>query len=149
MEGKQTRIAAAGTQMSYPHEHHSSVTRPVGHSWRVWMGQFSKAPKVIPFGERSAYVEALEKASVGEDIGPFASFLAGLYEKNWPANHCRKFRKLFPNHCRSCRQRCATRNAQQHQETGGDQVTEYLVVYEQSQNGWGAYAPDLPGLGVR
>jgi predicted RNase H-like HicB family nuclease len=27
-------------------------------------------------------------------------------------------------------------------------VTEYLVVYEQSQDGWGAYAPDLPGLGV-
>jgi hypothetical protein len=25
---------------------------------------------------------------------------------------------------------------------------EYLVVYEQSQDGWGAYVPDLPGLGV-
>ena len=25
---------------------------------------------------------------------------------------------------------------------------EYLVVYEQSQDGWGAYIPDLPGLGV-
>jgi len=24
----------------------------------------------------------------------------------------------------------------------------YLVVYEKSQTGWGAYAPDLPGLGV-
>ena len=24
----------------------------------------------------------------------------------------------------------------------------YLVVYEKSANGWGAYAPDLPGLGV-
>lgn len=25
---------------------------------------------------------------------------------------------------------------------------EYLVIYEQSGNGWGAYVPDLPGLGV-
>jgi predicted RNase H-like HicB family nuclease len=24
----------------------------------------------------------------------------------------------------------------------------YLVVYEKSATGWGAYAPDLPGLGV-
>lgn len=25
---------------------------------------------------------------------------------------------------------------------------EYLVVYEQSNDSWGAYVPDLPGLGV-
>lgn len=25
---------------------------------------------------------------------------------------------------------------------------EYLVIYEKSQTGWGAYVPDLPGLGV-
>lgn len=24
----------------------------------------------------------------------------------------------------------------------------YLIVYEKSSRGWGAYAPDLPGLGV-
>ena len=24
---------------------------------------------------------------------------------------------------------------------------KYLIVYEKSENGWGAYAPDLPGLG--
>jgi predicted RNase H-like HicB family nuclease len=24
----------------------------------------------------------------------------------------------------------------------------YLIVYEKSTDGWGAYAPDLPGLGV-
>ena len=24
----------------------------------------------------------------------------------------------------------------------------YLIVYEKSNSGWGAYAPDLPGLGV-
>ena len=36
---------------------------------------------VIPVGERKTYMEALEKASVGEDIGPFADFLAGLVKK--------------------------------------------------------------------
>jgi fido (protein-threonine AMPylation protein) len=36
---------------------------------------------VIPLSERKAYMAALEKASVGEDIGPFAEFLAGLAEK--------------------------------------------------------------------
>jgi hypothetical protein len=36
---------------------------------------------VIPVGDRNTYVEALEKASVGEDIGAFAHFLAGLVEK--------------------------------------------------------------------
>jgi predicted RNase H-like HicB family nuclease len=25
---------------------------------------------------------------------------------------------------------------------------KYLVIYEKSANGWGAYVPDLPGLGV-
>lgn len=36
---------------------------------------------VIPVGERTAYMHALEKASVGEDIGPFSDFLAGLVRK--------------------------------------------------------------------
>lgn len=36
---------------------------------------------VIPVSERTAYMRALEKASVGEDIGPFADFLAGLVKK--------------------------------------------------------------------
>jgi predicted RNase H-like HicB family nuclease len=25
---------------------------------------------------------------------------------------------------------------------------KYLVIFEKSAEGWGAYAPDLPGLGV-
>jgi hypothetical protein len=33
---------------------------------------------VIPVNERNAYVNALENASVGEDIAPFATYLAGL-----------------------------------------------------------------------
>jgi len=36
---------------------------------------------VIPLPERKTYMAALEKASVGEDIGPFADFLAKLVEK--------------------------------------------------------------------
>ncbi len=27
-------------------------------------------------------------------------------------------------------------------------MTEYAVVFEKTSNGWSAYAPDLPGLGV-
>jgi len=36
---------------------------------------------VIPVEERQTYMAALEKASVGEDIGPFANFIAGLVEQ--------------------------------------------------------------------
>ncbi len=36
---------------------------------------------VIPLPERKAYMASLEKASVGEDIRPFADFLATLVEK--------------------------------------------------------------------
>lgn len=27
-------------------------------------------------------------------------------------------------------------------------MSEYLVIYEQGDSGWGAYCPDLPGLGI-
>jgi fido (protein-threonine AMPylation protein) len=36
---------------------------------------------VVPVEERASYMNALEKASVGEDIAPFADFLAGLVKK--------------------------------------------------------------------
>jgi fido (protein-threonine AMPylation protein) len=36
---------------------------------------------VVPVAERNAYLAALEKASVGENIAPFAEFLAALVEK--------------------------------------------------------------------
>jgi hypothetical protein len=36
---------------------------------------------VIPVGDRNAYMSALERASVGEDIVPFAEFLAGHVRK--------------------------------------------------------------------
>jgi Fic family protein len=36
---------------------------------------------VVPVAERKAYLAALEKASVGENIAPFAEFLAALVEK--------------------------------------------------------------------
>jgi predicted RNase H-like HicB family nuclease len=27
-------------------------------------------------------------------------------------------------------------------------VSEFAVIYEEGETGWGAYCPDLPGLGV-
>jgi len=36
---------------------------------------------VIPVGERKVYMAALERASVEEDIRPFAEFLAGLVKR--------------------------------------------------------------------
>ena len=36
---------------------------------------------VVPVSDRNTYVNALEKASVGENIAPFADFLAGLVQK--------------------------------------------------------------------
>jgi hypothetical protein len=42
---------------------------------------------VIPMAEREAYMAALEKASVGEDIGPFADLLASLVEKRLAGGH--------------------------------------------------------------
>src|SRR5262249_39571956 len=36
---------------------------------------------VVPVAERKAYLAALEKASVGENIAPFAELLAALVEK--------------------------------------------------------------------
>ena len=42
---------------------------------------------VIPLAEREAYMAALEKASVGEDIGPFADLLASLVEKRLAGGH--------------------------------------------------------------
>jgi hypothetical protein len=36
---------------------------------------------VIPVGDRNAYMSALERASVGEDIVPFADFIAGLVRR--------------------------------------------------------------------
>lgn len=27
-------------------------------------------------------------------------------------------------------------------------MSEYVVIYERGESGWGAYCPDLPGLGV-
>jgi predicted RNase H-like HicB family nuclease len=27
-------------------------------------------------------------------------------------------------------------------------MNQYVVIYERSTDGWGAYCPDLPGLGV-
>jgi hypothetical protein len=36
---------------------------------------------VVPVAQRKAYMAALEAASIGEDIGPFAEFLANLVRR--------------------------------------------------------------------
>jgi hypothetical protein len=41
----------------------------------------------------------------------------------------------------------SARNGEQYLEAGRIEM-KYLVIYEKSSAGWGAYAPDLPGLGV-
>jgi hypothetical protein len=41
----------------------------------------SVAWTVVPVSARKSYMEGLEAASVGENIVPFADFLAGLVEK--------------------------------------------------------------------
>jgi predicted RNase H-like HicB family nuclease len=33
-------------------------------------------------------------------------------------------------------------------ETGRAEMKEYAAVFEKTSNGWSAYVPDLPGLGV-
>ena len=35
---------------------------------------------IVPLGRRDDYMAALESASVGQDIGPFAAFIGGLVE---------------------------------------------------------------------
>lgn len=41
----------------------------------------------------------------------------------------------------------SARNVEQYPQAGRVEM-KYLVIYEKSATGWGAYAPDLPGLGV-
>src|SRR6202158_3119641 len=41
----------------------------------------------------------------------------------------------------------SSRNIEQYPQAGRFEM-KYLVVYEKSSTSWGAYVPDLPGLGV-
>jgi Fic family protein len=52
---------------------------------------------VIPATDRNAYVNALEKASVGEDIAPFADFLAGLLRERLAGEPLPAVAKARPN----------------------------------------------------
>jgi len=51
---------------------------------------------VIPISDRNAYVNALEKVSVGEDIPPFADFLAGPVKKRLAGEPLPAVRMLRP-----------------------------------------------------
>ena len=54
----------------------------------------------VPVGERNTYMKALEKASVGEDIVPFADFLAGLVRKGLAGEPFRLCQKVRRENCR-------------------------------------------------
>src|SRR5215470_16263253 len=56
------------THGAVPDEYHDGAG---GYPWTL-----------ISLSERKAYMASLEKASVGEDIGPFADFLARLVQKS-------------------------------------------------------------------
>jgi len=52
---------------------------------------------VIPVTDRNAYVNALEKASVGENIArPSGTSSPGWRKNDWRASPCRRCRKLRP-----------------------------------------------------
>ncbi|PYV77033.1 MAG: hypothetical protein DMG96_12285 [Acidobacteria bacterium] len=54
----------------------------LGHFLFVYIHPYMDYPwTIIPVSDRNAYVNALEKASVGEDIVPFADLLARLVKK--------------------------------------------------------------------
>jgi predicted RNase H-like HicB family nuclease len=56
-------------------------------------------------------------------------------------------KRLEEDGWRLARQKHSARNVEQYPEAGRDKM-KYLVIYEKSETGWGAYAPDLPGLGL-
>ena len=47
---------------------------------------------------------------------------------------------------RSSERRSSTRHSQQRSKAGRVKAMKYVVVYEKSATGWGAYVPDLPGV---
>jgi len=50
---------------------------------------------VIPVQDRKTYMEALEEASVAENIVPFADFLGASSNEDSPANRCQPFRSAL------------------------------------------------------
>jgi predicted RNase H-like HicB family nuclease len=47
---------------------------------------------------------------------------------------------------RSSERRPSTGHSQQRSEAGRAEAMKFVVVYEKSASGWGAYVPDLPGV---
>lgn len=75
----------------------------------------------------------------------------GWYQVAQKGSH-RQFKhpvKVSPGHCSgSSVARDGQGHIGQHSQTGGFEMKEYAAVFEKTSNGWSAYAPDLPGLGV-
>jgi len=75
------RVVLGHFMFVYVHPYMDGNGRTARFLMNVMMAAGGYPWTVIPVGERDAYVEALEQASVGEDIGPFADFLAELVRK--------------------------------------------------------------------
>jgi hypothetical protein len=75
------RVVLGHFMFVYIHPYTDGNGRTARFLMNVMMAAGGYPWTVIPVGARDAYVEALEKASVGEDIRPFADFLARLVNK--------------------------------------------------------------------
>jgi len=47
--------------------------------------------------------------------------------------------------CRPSLGRCRAEDIEEHSGTGGIKTMKYLIIYEKTETGYSAYAPDLPG----
>jgi Fic family protein len=75
------RVVLGHFVFAYIHPYMDGNGRVARFLMNVMMASGGYPWTVIPVEGRNAYVEALERASVAEDIGPFAEFLAGLVRK--------------------------------------------------------------------
>jgi predicted RNase H-like HicB family nuclease len=54
----------------------------------------------------------------------------------------------YSDYRRPSGKRHETWHLQQHPQASGAEVMRFAALFEKTNNGWSAYAPDLPGLGV-
>lgn len=78
---KSTGLALGHFVFVYIHPYMDGNGRMGRFLMNVMMAAGGYPSTVIPLSARNTYMAALEKASVGEDIAPFAEFLAGLVRK--------------------------------------------------------------------
>lgn len=62
-----------------------------------------------------------------------------------PSAVCPSYKTRKGYRCRSRIGRGASQDPEVYTEAGGYVMSKYLIIYEKSGTGYGAYAPDLPG----